>query len=62
MQEYDVALKLLLQGQAKLTIRELTGGAVEKWLDNDVAMPLRMAEWSRGRRQAVFRYVIHSDF
>jgi Domain of unknown function (DUF4351) len=33
MQEYDVALKLLLQGQARLTIRELAGGAVEKWLD-----------------------------
>ena len=33
MQEYDVALKLLLQGQAKLTIHELAGGAVEKWLD-----------------------------
>src|SRR5580700_5292408 len=33
MQEYDVALKLLLRGSAKLTMRELTGTAVEKWLD-----------------------------
>jgi len=33
MQEYDVTLKLLLQGSAKLTVRELTGTAVEKWLD-----------------------------
>jgi predicted transposase YdaD len=33
MQEYDVALKLLLQGPAKLMIRELAGDAVEKWLD-----------------------------
>ena len=33
MQEYDVALKLLLQGSAKLTIRELAGGDIEKWLD-----------------------------
>jgi hypothetical protein len=33
MQEYDVALKLLLQGPAKLVMRELTGGSVEKWLD-----------------------------
>jgi hypothetical protein len=33
MQEYDVALKLLLQGSAKLTMRELTGTAIEKWLD-----------------------------
>jgi predicted transposase YdaD len=78
MQEYDVALKLLLQGSARLTIRELAGGAVEKWLDielpkvqnlrmdllgetaggglvhvelqsgNDIAMPLRMAEYCLG--------------
>src|SRR5260370_3732871 len=33
MQEYDVALKLLLRGSARLTMRELTGGRVEKWLD-----------------------------
>src|ERR1022692_4584896 len=33
MQEYDVALKLLLQGSATLTMRELTGTAVAKWLD-----------------------------
>jgi hypothetical protein len=33
MQEYDVALKLLLRGSAKLTMRELTGAAVDKWLD-----------------------------
>jgi predicted transposase YdaD len=33
MQEYDIALKLLLQGPAKLTIRELTGTAIAKWLD-----------------------------
>src|SRR6266568_7842889 len=37
MQEYDVALKLLLRGSAKLTarltMREVIGAAVEKWLD-----------------------------
>jgi hypothetical protein len=33
VQEYDVTLKLLLRGSAKLTIRELTGAAVEEWLD-----------------------------
>jgi Domain of unknown function (DUF4351) len=33
MQEYDVALKLLLRGSAKLTMRELTGTAIEQWLD-----------------------------
>jgi hypothetical protein len=33
MQEYDVALKLLLQGSAKLTMHELAGTTVEKWLD-----------------------------
>ena len=33
MQEYDVALKLLLQGSATLVMRELTGTAVAKWLD-----------------------------
>jgi len=30
MQEYDVALKLLLRESAKLTMRELTGSAIEK--------------------------------
>jgi hypothetical protein len=33
MQEYDVALKVLLQSQARRTISELTGTAVAKWLD-----------------------------
>ncbi len=33
MQKYDVTLKLLLQGSARLTMLELTGGAVEKWLN-----------------------------
>jgi predicted transposase YdaD len=33
MQEYDVALKLLLRGSARLTMRELTGMVVDKWLD-----------------------------
>ncbi|HTT62539.1 MAG TPA: DUF4351 domain-containing protein [Bryobacteraceae bacterium] len=33
MQEYDVTLKLLLQGSAARTIHELTGTAVAKWLD-----------------------------
>jgi predicted transposase YdaD len=36
MQEYDVALKLLLQGSARLTIRELAGGPVVKWLDMEL--------------------------
>jgi predicted transposase YdaD len=33
MQEYDVALKLLLKGSATLAVRELTGASVVKWLD-----------------------------
>src|ERR1039457_3946072 len=33
LQEYDVTLKLLLQGDATLTMRELTGTAIVKWLD-----------------------------
>src|SRR6266446_6623726 len=33
MQDYDVALKLLLRGSAKLTMRELIGTPVETWLD-----------------------------
>ena len=33
MQDYDVTLKLLLQGSAQLTMRELTGAPIEKWLD-----------------------------
>jgi hypothetical protein len=33
MQEYDVTLKLLMQGRARLTVLALTGGAVEKWLN-----------------------------
>src|SRR5258708_2708690 len=32
MQEYDVALKLLLQ-QSAMTIRELTGAVAARWLD-----------------------------
>lgn len=33
MQDYDVTLKLLLQGSATVTMRELTGTTVTKWLD-----------------------------
>src|SRR5258708_7580222 len=33
MQEYDVALKLLLQGSAKLALRQVTGIAVVHWLN-----------------------------
>jgi hypothetical protein len=33
MQEYDVTLKLLLQGSASLTMRELTGTAIVMRLD-----------------------------
>src|SRR5260370_21630999 len=33
VQEYDVALKLLLKESAKVTMRELAGCTVEKWLD-----------------------------
>src|ERR1019366_6799767 len=36
MQDYDIALKPLLQGSATLTMRELTGTAVAKWLDVDL--------------------------
>ena len=37
MQEYDVALKVLLRGSAKLTMRELTGTSVETWLDVELS-------------------------
>jgi len=37
MQEYDVALKLLLRGSAKLTMRELTGTSVETWVDVELS-------------------------
>lgn len=33
MNEYDVTLKLLLQGSADLTMRLLTGGPVQRWLN-----------------------------
>jgi hypothetical protein len=33
MQEYDVTLKMLLQGSATRTVHELTGTAVARWLD-----------------------------
>lgn len=33
MQKYDVALKVLLQSQARRTISALTGTAIAKWLD-----------------------------
>jgi hypothetical protein len=33
MQDYDVALKLLLQRASRATIRELTGTAIDRWLD-----------------------------
>jgi hypothetical protein len=33
VQEYDVTLKSVLRGSAKLTMRELTGTAVARWLD-----------------------------
>ena len=36
MQEYDVALKLLLRGSAQLTIRELTGASVKTWIDAEL--------------------------
>jgi len=33
MQDYDVTLKLLLQGPARATMRALTGTTIAKWLD-----------------------------
>jgi hypothetical protein len=36
MQIYDVALKLLLRGSAKLAMRELTGASVESWVDAEL--------------------------
>jgi predicted transposase YdaD len=33
MQDYDVALKLLLQGSARLTMLAVIGGPIEKWLN-----------------------------
>ena len=33
MHEYDVTLKMLLRGSARMAFEALTGGAVEKWLD-----------------------------
>jgi hypothetical protein len=37
MQEYDVALKVLLRGSAKRVMRELTGMVVEQWLDVELS-------------------------
>src|SRR5580704_2860130 len=37
MQEYDVTLKVLLRGSARFTLRELTGMAVEEWLDVELS-------------------------
>lgn len=36
MHEYDVALKLVLRGSAKLALSELTGMAVESWVDAEL--------------------------
>src|SRR5437016_10847950 len=36
MQDYDVALKLLLRGSATVAVRELTGTTVENWLDAEL--------------------------
>jgi predicted transposase YdaD len=36
MQEYDIALKLLLKGSATVTMRELTGTVVVQWLDGEL--------------------------
>jgi Domain of unknown function (DUF4351) len=36
MQEYDTTLKLLLRGQARVAMRELTGTAIENWLDAEL--------------------------
>src|SRR5450755_2246540 len=54
LQEYDVTLKLLLQGAARLTMRELTGTAIVKWLDvelpkvqNFAARPARRDDYRR---------------
>jgi hypothetical protein len=33
MQEYDVVLKLLLQGSAKLVLAELAGATIARWLN-----------------------------
>jgi hypothetical protein len=33
MHEYDVTLKMLLRGSARMVFQALTGGQVEKWLD-----------------------------
>ena len=53
MQEYDIALKLLLQGSASLAIRKVTGVAVAKWIDVELpkVQNLRvdlLAETARG--------------
>jgi hypothetical protein len=36
MHEYDVALKMLLRGSARVTFQALSGGAVTKWLGVEV--------------------------
>jgi len=36
VQEYDIALKLLLQGSADWTLRELTGMALRRWLNTEL--------------------------
>ena len=33
MQEYDVVLKLLLRGSAKLVLDELAGTTIARWLN-----------------------------
>jgi hypothetical protein len=41
MQEYDAALKLLLQASADSVLRQVTGGIrVTRWLKTDVAVRL----------------------
>ena len=50
MQEYDVAMKLLLRGSAKFTMRELTGTAVEKWID--VELPKVVLHVSRAQQHS----------
>lgn len=33
MHEYDIALKVALQGAARLVRRELTGDTIDRWLN-----------------------------
>ena len=57
MPDYDVALKLLLRGSARVSLNEITGGAgIAKWLDIELpkVQKLRADCWVKLRRAILF--------